>query len=228
MRQVYASLPIFMRGSSMACDLRCVSFNPPHYYRCIASNWTFFRVCIITVRANQILLQAKVRQRYSDDEVCFLPSSFLSMCHPSALECSSWKFEWMTLSVGRLAESVSVAFSPWTHSCATVVNLFRVEASSGTLARSSRLLLFLLDGDPAASSSSLELVDIFRSSPTFMRHVWPFGRLEMAMTIVMVWRSRRSVALLSALCRAGPQCQRQGSMISDVSSRSTCKLSNDR
>ena len=52
----------------------------------------------------------------------------------------------------------------------TVDNLLRVEASSGTLASSSRLLLFLLDGDPVASSISL--VDALVP----LKAVWPFGR----------------------------------------------------
>ena len=50
-----------------------------------ALNLTVFMVCFITLRssfADQFLLQAKVRQRYFDDGVCFLyhffvPSSWL-------------------------------------------------------------------------------------------------------------------------------------------------------
>ena len=59
----------------MACDVKCVSVNRPYCYNGFALNWTVFIVCVITVLssgANQFLLQAKVRQRYSDDDVCFL------------------------------------------------------------------------------------------------------------------------------------------------------------
>ena len=146
------------------------------------------------------------------------------------------KFGWMALSVGTLAESVSDALSFLTSSCTTLVNLFGVEASSGTLARSSRQLLFLLDGDPTASLSSLKLVDTFRSSPRFICQlvavwlfdrlvvwpfgcfafrpfghlpVWPSGRVEKAMTIVVMWRYRLSVVHLSALCKAVRRFQKR-------------------
>ena len=58
----------------MACDARCVSFTR-RTDKCFALNWTGFMVCDITVLsscASQIILQAKVRQRYIYDEVCFL------------------------------------------------------------------------------------------------------------------------------------------------------------
>ena len=79
-------------------------------------------VCIITVRANQILLKAKVRQRYSDDDVCFIYFIRAVGILPFSTEgfVLYVRLEWMTL------------------------DLFTVGASSGTLARSSRQLLFLL------------------------------------------------------------------------------------
>ena len=59
-------------GDSSAHGMRsqmCLP-KPPHRHSGFALNWTVFTLCIITVSGDQILLQAKVRQRYSDDLFC--------------------------------------------------------------------------------------------------------------------------------------------------------------
>ena len=60
-----------MRGARpMACVLRCISQTTAWLQSLRVELDSFHMVCIITVSANQILLQAKVRQRYSDDIFC--------------------------------------------------------------------------------------------------------------------------------------------------------------
>jgi len=69
---IVAYLHAWYSPNGMRCQM-CL-FHPSHCDNGFALNWTVFMVCVITVLsscANQILLQAKVRQRYFDDEECF-------------------------------------------------------------------------------------------------------------------------------------------------------------